>query len=129
MFFCQIDQRAETTLRFIQNFDISLTMDDGNSSPGHKFATINIDITPLMLRVSYKDMVLILDIFKQFTTLSSLSAEFAQKVDDVAAYSPTSVAYDAFIMSRERVCVYINFVYLVASFYSRTAFDFDRRFK
>jgi vacuolar protein sorting-associated protein 13A/C len=100
MFFCQIDQRAETTLRFIQNFDISLTLDDGNSSPGHKFVTINIDITPMMLRVSYKDMLLILDILKQFNTLSSLSADLAQKADDLAAYNTTTSEY---VMTRERV--------------------------
>lgn len=121
MFFCQVDQRSETTLRFIQNFDISLTLDDANSTPGHKNSIINIDLTPLMLRVSYKDLLLLLDIANQFGNLSK-PTQVHEPVEDTASVVTTSNS-DQAIMSRERVS---RFVTLAPSFNTGCSSNFNR---
>ncbi|KAJ3227354.1 hypothetical protein HK099_002420 [Clydaea vesicula] len=98
MFFCAMDQRAETALRFIQNFDLALTVEDAKPSPGHKLTDIKIDVTPLMLRVSYKDVLLILDIVNQISELAS-SNEKNENFDEKGAQEVVPI--NNLIMSRE----------------------------
>ncbi|TPX30777.1 hypothetical protein SmJEL517_g05746 [Synchytrium microbalum] len=75
MFFCAMDKRDETTLRFIQNFDFTFAADSRVTGPGHFMSDLQIDVGPLMLRVSYRDIRLILDIVNQVSDLSRRSSE------------------------------------------------------
>ncbi|KAI9208535.1 uncharacterized protein BJ171DRAFT_419574 [Polychytrium aggregatum] len=101
MFFCAMDKRAETTLRFIQNFDLALNMDERITSPGHKMTNLMINVTPLILRVSYKDMALITDISNTFTKLSTQST--GAKALDAPVVRPTTPTTPHYIMCRERL--------------------------
>ncbi|KAI8844441.1 hypothetical protein BJ741DRAFT_543605 [Chytriomyces cf. hyalinus JEL632] len=79
MFFCVMDNRSETTLRFIQNFDLTMVMDNRLSAPGHQLTAVNIDISTLMLRVSFRDVGLITDIFNKAMSLGGGSAKSEPK--------------------------------------------------
>ncbi|CEG72298.1 hypothetical protein RMATCC62417_07879 [Rhizopus microsporus] len=63
MFLCRMDMRQKSTLRFIQPFDVNLSM---NSNPrnekGGLLTDIVMNIDPLIMRVSYCDVMLITDI-------------------------------------------------------------------
>ncbi|EIE88932.1 hypothetical protein RO3G_13643 [Rhizopus delemar RA 99-880] len=66
MFLCTMDMRQKSTLRFIQPFDVNLSM---NSNPKNEYGglltDIVINIDPLVMRVSYRDVMLITDIFNK----------------------------------------------------------------
>lgn len=141
MFFCSMDQRTETTLRFIQNFDLALTWESQETSPGHLLTNVMIDVTPLMLRMSYRDVLLILDIMKQFTDLSAAAGKDKDKpVNGNQAGSPSNTATikPGIAMARERVIfldiniqrLYINFLTkivlkLASTLHSRSASHSD----
>ncbi|CAG8450182.1 1456_t:CDS:10 [Cetraspora pellucida] len=74
MFLCQMDKRESTLLRFIDNFDLSLTMETKSSKPEQQLTDINIDVGPLILRVSYRDVLLIVSIVNKVSELSSQSS-------------------------------------------------------
>ncbi|RUP42956.1 hypothetical protein BC936DRAFT_137841 [Jimgerdemannia flammicorona] len=73
MSLCRMDKREETILRFIETFDIALTMDNRSTAPGHQISSISIDVRPLILRLSYRDAMLILDIVNKAVELSQAS--------------------------------------------------------
>ena len=100
MFFCAMDQRSETTLRFIQNFDVSVIVENASTTPGHVVSNIFIDLTPLMVRVSYMDVMLILDILNQITVLSNRSKISQAETDILPDSSSTNIPI---VMSRERL--------------------------
>ncbi|KAJ3072035.1 hypothetical protein HDU98_004400 [Podochytrium sp. JEL0797] len=101
MFFCVMNNRKDSTLRFIQNFDLTMVMDSRLPSPGHQLTAINIDVSPLMLRVSFRDVNLITDIFNRAMSLGGGSANKASPAaePEVKASRPTIV------MSREKIQV------------------------
>nr|CAG8504476.1 8535_t:CDS:10 [Entrophospora candida]CAG8514013.1 6898_t:CDS:10 [Entrophospora candida] len=81
MFLCRIDKRDLTLLRFIDNFDFAMTLDTSNSKPGQQLSSINIDVGPLVLRVSYRDVLLILSIINKVSELSSQSSSSSEKAE------------------------------------------------
>ncbi|KAJ3192438.1 hypothetical protein HK101_006567 [Irineochytrium annulatum] len=105
MFFCVMNSRQESTLRFIQNFDMTLAMDNRLTAPGHRLTSIYVDISPLMLRVSYRDVSLIKDIVNKATGLTGPSGSDAEKnpSSEVVPASPKKT--EDLIMSRERIQV------------------------
>ncbi|OZJ06276.1 hypothetical protein BZG36_00800 [Bifiguratus adelaidae] len=70
MFLCRMDRREQTSLRFIETFDCILTMDNRMEDPNQPTSDIVIDVQPLILRLSYRDALLILDIFNKASELS-----------------------------------------------------------
>ncbi|TPX42076.1 hypothetical protein SeMB42_g05292 [Synchytrium endobioticum] len=81
MFFCAMDKRDETTLRFIQNFDLTVAADSRTTGPGHYLSNVQIDVGPLMLRISYRDIRLILDIVNRVSELSNESQSKAKNAN------------------------------------------------
>ncbi|KAG0246128.1 hypothetical protein B0O80DRAFT_498393 [Mortierella sp. GBAus27b] len=71
MFLCKMDKRDDTSLRFIDNFDIALSMGTRSPTPGHQLTNITLDVRPLVLRLSYRDAMLIMDIVNKATELQS----------------------------------------------------------
>ncbi|ORZ00047.1 hypothetical protein BCR41DRAFT_313859 [Lobosporangium transversale] len=71
MFLCKMDKRDDTSLRFIDNFDIALSMGSRSPTPGHQLTSITLDVRPLVLRLSYRDAMLIMDIVNKATELQS----------------------------------------------------------
>ncbi|CAG8769250.1 9672_t:CDS:10, partial [Dentiscutata erythropus] len=73
MFLCRMDQRESTQLRFIDNFNFNMSMDTRSSKPGQQLTNIEVDVGPLILRVSYRDVLLIGSIVNKVSELSSQS--------------------------------------------------------
>ncbi|KAF9968752.1 hypothetical protein BGZ73_009156, partial [Actinomortierella ambigua] len=71
MFLCKMDKREDTSLRFIDNFDIALSMGTRSPTPGHQLTNITLDVRPLVLRLSYRDAMLIMDIVNKATEMQS----------------------------------------------------------
>jgi vacuolar protein sorting-associated protein 13A/C len=74
MFLCRMDKRADYSIRFIDNFNFAMTMDTRTSRPGQQLTNINVDIGPLVLRLSYRDVLLITSIVNKVSELSSQSS-------------------------------------------------------
>ena len=105
MFFCSMDKREETSLRFIQNFDVTMSMDDRMTGPGHRLTNILLDLSPLMLRISYKDAMLLMEIVNMYTELSarSGSAPIATAREGVENALSRESSLEEIIMARERL--------------------------
>jgi vacuolar protein sorting-associated protein 13A/C len=63
LFLAVINQKEDSLLRFVQNFDITLTMDSRLTAPGHQLTNICVDMSPIMIRVAYNDIRLIREVF------------------------------------------------------------------
>ncbi|KAJ3408710.1 hypothetical protein HDV05_004781 [Chytridiales sp. JEL 0842] len=96
MFFCSMDSRNDTTVRFIQNFTATVAMDNRITGPGHKLTSINIDISPLLLRVSYHDIFVINDIWNKIMELSKGPANLTDSSD-------VEQEINEIVMAREKV--------------------------
>ncbi|RCI05461.1 hypothetical protein CU098_001873, partial [Rhizopus stolonifer] len=76
MFLCRMDMRKKSTLRFIQPFDVNLSM---NSNPkneqGGLLTDLVMNIDPLVLRLSYRDAMLVTDIFNKAYELYNASMQ------------------------------------------------------
>ncbi|KAI8839881.1 hypothetical protein BC829DRAFT_420941 [Chytridium lagenaria] len=105
MFFCVMTKREETTLRFIQNFDLTLVLDNRLTAPGHRMTNIYVDISPIMLRVSYRDVSLIRDVFNKVTELTSSDDKESKKVEEGVEQPAPSTIQDDIVMSREKIHV------------------------
>ncbi|KAF9185293.1 hypothetical protein BGZ51_009186 [Haplosporangium sp. Z 767] len=79
MFLCKMDKREETNLRFIDNFDIALSMGTRSPTPGHQLTNITLDVRPLVLRLSYRDAMLVMDIVNKATELQSKTQPAAEQ--------------------------------------------------
>ncbi|KAG0003109.1 hypothetical protein BGZ80_007728 [Entomortierella chlamydospora] len=71
MVLCKMDKREDTSIRFIDNFDIALSMGTRSPTPGHQLTNITLDVRPLVLRLSYRDAMLIMDIVNKVTEFQS----------------------------------------------------------
>ncbi|KAJ1653989.1 Vacuolar protein sorting-associated protein 13 [Dispira simplex] len=79
MSLCRMDRREDTTVKFIDNFDVVLSMHNGSSRTDHMLTNIIVDVKPLVLRVSYEDIALLLEIFNKATQLSEGSPTVPSK--------------------------------------------------
>ncbi|KAI9292119.1 vacuolar protein sorting-associated protein vps13 [Neoconidiobolus thromboides FSU 785] len=67
MSLCQMNSRQKSSLRFIDNFDIILSLNEQINKGEHSVTDIYADIKPLILRLSYRDLMLITDVINKFT--------------------------------------------------------------
>ncbi|KAF9963917.1 hypothetical protein BGZ65_006327 [Modicella reniformis] len=79
MVLCKYDKREDTSLRFIDNFDIALSMGTRSPTPGHQLTNVTLDVRPLVLRLSYRDAMLIMDIVNKATELQSKGQTAAEE--------------------------------------------------
>ncbi|KAF9111925.1 hypothetical protein BGX27_004234 [Mortierella sp. AM989] len=89
MVLCKMDKREDTSIRFIDNFDIALSMGTRSPTPGHQLTNITLDIRPLVLRLSYRDAMLIMDIVNKVTELQSKAHPTAENPSLPAKRSET----------------------------------------
>ncbi|KAJ2960621.1 hypothetical protein NQZ79_g4034 [Umbelopsis isabellina] len=75
MFLCRMDKRKETTLSFIDTFDISMSRDDKSSTPEHSILSYIVDVDPLVLRLSYRDAMLIWGIVNKVIELLNVDSQ------------------------------------------------------
>ncbi|CAG8516340.1 7059_t:CDS:10 [Ambispora leptoticha] len=90
MFLCRMDKRDATLLRWIDNFDISMSMDNRTSKPGQQSTEINIEVTNMIMRVSYRDVMLIMSILNKLSELSSQSAVASSTDEKVSEMESSS---------------------------------------
>lgn len=88
MFLCRMDMRKKSTLRFIQPFDVNLSM-NGNpkNDQGGLLTDLVMNIDPLVLRLSYRDAMLVTDIFNKAYELYSTSMN---KEEDASTQQTTA---------------------------------------
>ncbi|RCI04898.1 hypothetical protein CU098_003059, partial [Rhizopus stolonifer] len=109
MFLCTMDTRQKSTLRFIQPFDINMSM---NSNPknalGGMLTDIVINIDPLVMRVSYRDVMLITDIFNKAFELHNatmVTDKQVSKTDYAQGFLPTSTVQKDIVDAQESLRV------------------------
>lgn len=78
MFLCRMDKRKETTLSFIDTFDLSMSRDDKSSTPDHTILSFIVDVDALVLRLSYRDAMLILEIVNKALELLNRGGQDSQ---------------------------------------------------
>lgn len=66
MFLCRMDKFEDSRLRIIDDFSVTMTMDSSNPA----LTNLHIDIEPLILRVSLRDILLALQIISKASELS-----------------------------------------------------------
>lgn len=66
MFLCRMDKFDETRLRILDDFSIQVSMDSSQAS----LTSIHVDIDPLILRLSLRDILLVLQIISKASELS-----------------------------------------------------------
>ncbi|OBT96470.1 hypothetical protein VE01_05675 [Pseudogymnoascus verrucosus] len=71
MFLCRMDRFEDTRLRILDDFNLSMSMD--TSQP--QVSSIHIDIQPLILRLSLRDILLAVQIFGKASELSGGEAK------------------------------------------------------
>ncbi|KAJ1967345.1 Vacuolar protein sorting-associated protein 13, partial [Dispira parvispora] len=91
MSLCRMDRREDTIVKFIDTFDVVLSMHSGSSRTDHMLTNIIVDVKPLVLRVSYEDIALLLEIFNHATQLSEGGHTVPSKPNSLAkTKAPTS---------------------------------------
>jgi len=88
MFLCKMDKREDTCLRFIDNFDIALSMGTRSPTPGHQLTNITLDVRPLVLRLSYRDAMLVMDIVNKVTEMQSKAQPAAEQSPELNKQMP-----------------------------------------
>ncbi|CEH13766.1 Vacuolar protein sorting-associated protein [Ceraceosorus bombacis] len=79
MFMCRMD-RPKDSLRFLDNFDLTLSL-DSRGSGSRQVTSIEVDVEPLVLRVSFKDIMLISSVVNKAIELSNQSNSFGANQD------------------------------------------------
>ena len=67
MFFCRMDRFEDTRLRILDDFSLQMSMDSSHPNA----TSIHIDVEPLVLRLSLRDILLALQIVSKASELSS----------------------------------------------------------
>jgi vacuolar protein sorting-associated protein 13A/C len=71
MFMCRMDKPKES-LRFLDNFDLTMSL-DSRGTGSRQVTSIEIDVEPLVLRVSYRDIMMVRSLFAANPGLADLS--------------------------------------------------------
>lgn len=59
MVLCRMDNIAESTMHFVEEFNVLLSMETAATSTVHHLTTIKLNVEPIILRLSYQDAMLI----------------------------------------------------------------------
>ncbi|KAF7728851.1 hypothetical protein EC973_005477 [Apophysomyces ossiformis] len=69
MVLCRMDNRKESAMRVLEEFSMKMTMTTSSTPPGHSTTVIKLHVQPIILRVSYHDAMLIMEIVNKTTQL------------------------------------------------------------
>lgn len=67
MFLCRMDKFDSSRLRMLDDFTVQMSMDNRSQGQGSSLTSINIDIEPLVLRLSLRDILLAMQIVNKAT--------------------------------------------------------------
>lgn len=70
MYLCRMDQWETTRLRILDDFSIQTSLDMRSQSPQSSTTSIQVDIDPLVLRVSLRDIMLAMQIFNKASAMN-----------------------------------------------------------
>lgn len=70
MLLCRMDNQDESALPFIEEFDVDVAMETSSALPGYSVSVIKIDVKPLVVRLSYHDAMLVLEVFNKVMELT-----------------------------------------------------------
>jgi len=92
MFLCRMDQFETSQLRILDDFSIQTSLDMQSKGKGSSLMSINVDIGPLVLRLSLRDILLAMQIVNRASAMSSnqdakLQEEGPKKIAQVKAAS------------------------------------------
>jgi len=93
MFLCRMDKFETTRLRILDDFSIQTSLDMRSQNSDTSLTSINVDIEPLVLRLSLRDILLAMQIFQRASAMSnsnepkSLAEEGPSKIAQVKAAS------------------------------------------
>ncbi|EME44915.1 hypothetical protein DOTSEDRAFT_70827 [Dothistroma septosporum NZE10] len=95
MFLCRMDQFETTRLRILDDFSIQTSLDMRSHSGDSSLTSIQVDIEPLVLRLSLRDIMLAMQIFQRASAMSAsqeknMADEGPKKIDQVKAASAKS---------------------------------------
>ena len=71
MFLCRMDRFDTTRLRILDDFSITMSMDSRSQGKDSSLTTISVDIEPLVLRLSLRDILLALQIVNKASEMAS----------------------------------------------------------
>jgi vacuolar protein sorting-associated protein 13A/C len=92
MFLCRMDQFETSQLRILDDFSIQTSLDMQSKGKGSSLMSISIDIGPLVLRLSLRDILLAMQIVNRASAMSSgqdakLQEEGPKKIAQIKAPS------------------------------------------
>ena len=92
MFLCRMDQFDTSQLRILDDFSIQTSLDMQSKGKGSSLMSINVDIGPLVLRLSLRDILLAMQIVNRASAMSSgqdakLQEEGPKKIAQIKAPS------------------------------------------
>ena len=97
MFLCRMDQFDKSKLRILDDFSIQTSLDMKSQSKDSSLTSIHVDIEPLVLRLSLRDIMLAMQIFNRASAMSSdqnkkMQDEGPKKIDQVKARGTSTKA-------------------------------------
>ena len=94
MFLCRMDRFETSRLRVLDDFSILVSMDDRSQGKNSQITTIHVDIEPLVLRLSLRDILLALQIVNRVSEINAKEEpdkdQEPQKLKEVKASGPGS---------------------------------------
>ncbi|KAF2136708.1 uncharacterized protein K452DRAFT_322218 [Aplosporella prunicola CBS 121167] len=95
MFLCRMDQWETTKLRILDDFSIQTSLDMRNQDEESSLTSIQVDIEPLVLRLSLRDILLAMQIVNKASAMSGndeskLAGQEPQKLKEIKGASSKS---------------------------------------
>ena len=94
MFLCRMDRFETSRLRVLDDFSILLSIDDRSQGKTSQLTSIHIDVEPLVLRLSLRDILLALQIVNKVSEINAQDEQDEdpepQKLKEVKASGPGS---------------------------------------
>ncbi|RDI80750.1 putative arabinogalactan endo-beta-1,4-galactanase A [Venturia inaequalis] len=78
MFLCRMDRFDSNRLRILDDFSIQTSLDMRDEGKSSSMTSISVDIEPLVLRVSLRDILLAMQIFNRASAMSNNDAQLAE---------------------------------------------------
>lgn len=69
MVLCRMDSPTGSAIPFIQNFNVDLKWETSSNMPGCSITMLQVDVQPLIIRISYQDAMLVMDIVNKALAL------------------------------------------------------------
>ena len=95
MFLCRMDKFDDTRLRILDDFSIQTSLDLQSQGKDSQLTSIHVDIEPLVLRLSLRDIMLAMQIFNRASAMSTgrdgkMQDEGPKKIAQVKAGAPSA---------------------------------------